>query len=111
MTMTDVFPDKWVVLKITRGDEVGYKVLAGWKGSYLEGDSWRLNSGVKDIDANGNHFLFYGYSGSVYICHKDRYGFTTQTAGIYNMMAENHHVPLTTVDLMPEETSWMELVL
>ena len=114
MTEYSVYrPDKWVVLKITNGYKVGYKVLGGWKGGYLDGDHWRLNSGIRSVDVSkdGNYFFFEGHSGSIYGCHKDAYGFTTQTAGIYNMMTENHHVPLSTVELMPEDTNWMELVL
>lgn len=110
MMMTKYRPDKWVVVKFTRDNLVYYKVLAGWKGGYLEGDSWRLNSGIWDIKEKDHYFHFKGHSGSTYLCHKDRYGFTTQTIGMFNLMSENHNVPLTTVELMPEETDWMELL-
>ena len=42
-------PDSWVVLKITAETGVIYKVLAGWSGGYLDGDSWRLNSGINIV--------------------------------------------------------------
>ena len=57
MYNADYTPDNWVVLKITntkrsgntgygRTEQVLYKVLAGWGGGYLDGDSWRMNSGI-----------------------------------------------------------------
>ena len=109
--MIEYRPDKWVVLKINRDDEVDYKVLGGWKGGYLDGDYWRLNSGIKEVDVNkdGNYFYFKGHSGSVYGCRKESYGFTVQTAGIYEQLTKNWF-PGTKVEVMPEETDWMELL-
>ena len=54
--MSDYRPDNWVVIKFTqqvksgntgygRTEKVFYKVLGGWSGGYLDGDSWRMNSG------------------------------------------------------------------
>lgn len=75
-------PDKWVVLQINNKGEVFYKVLAGWSGSYLYGQSWQLNSGIKRVDVEDNYYLFHGYSGSIYKCHKDGYGLNSMTASI-----------------------------
>ena len=55
-------PDLWVVLKI--GDM--YKVFGSWYGGYLHGDSWRLNSGIREVKIIDNKIEFHGYSGSVY---------------------------------------------
>ena len=43
-------PDKWVVLKIEHEGNIIYKVFASWYGGYLGSDSWKLNSGIKDIE-------------------------------------------------------------
>lgn len=65
-------PDKWVILKMPNG--TGYKVFATWGGGYLDGDRWRLNSGIKSIESKGDYYLIKGLSGSCYKCHKKGYG-------------------------------------
>lgn len=70
--MSEYNPDNWLLLKFdTKEHGIFYKVLAGWSGGYLYGDSWKLNSGVTKVEVDGDYYLFYGYSGSVYKCHKD----------------------------------------
>jgi hypothetical protein len=108
--MTEYRPDKWVVLKLTRGEETSYKVLGGWRGGYLEGDSWRMNSGILGVEEKDHYFWFHGHSGSTYLCHKDAYGFIGVTAALHKWLTENHTIPLTTFELMPEETDWLKLV-
>ena len=39
-------PERWVVVDITVDGESTKKVFAGWYGGYLDGDSWKLNSGI-----------------------------------------------------------------
>ena len=63
-------PDQWSIIKI--GDI--YKVFGSWSGGYLDGDSWKLNSGIDRIEEDGDDWLFYGYSGSCYRCRKKTYG-------------------------------------
>lgn len=66
-------PDGWAIVKIG-GDTPHYKVFGSWRGGYTSGDSWRMNSGIKSVKKDGDYFMFYGKSGSVYRCHKDAYG-------------------------------------
>lgn len=61
-------PHNWVIVKLP--NNVGYKVLAGWSGGYLDGDMWRLNSGIKAFSTSENYITFHGFSGSVYKCAK-----------------------------------------
>lgn len=77
-------PDRWVIVKIVLKDEVIFKVLGGWSGSYLEGQSWRMNSGIVKVSQEGDYYLFEGSSGSVYKCHKKGYGTNMITSGIVN---------------------------
>lgn len=98
-------PDRWVVLKLP----AGYKVLAGWSGGYLDGDSWRLNSGIKDVGVEAEHYLFYGYSGSIYRCHRDSYGFNSASLGMYNTIKEHADRTGVICEMMPEDTKWMEI--
>jgi hypothetical protein len=83
-------PDNWVILKIVLPGEVNYKVLAGWSGGYLDGDSWRMNSGITKVEEEGDYFLFHGYSGSIYRCHKDAEALRSNIAGILTELVKHH---------------------
>jgi len=67
-------PEEWVLVKV---DEDLVKVFGSWRGGYISGDSWRMNSGIEKIEEDGDYWLFIGYSGSVYKCHKDAYRITS----------------------------------
>ena len=102
-------PDNWVVLKFKHLNiphMTGYKVLAGWSGGYLDGDCWRMNSGIEKVEEDGDFWLFHGYSGSVYRCGKSRYGLRNNNAHIYDSLKQ--HYP-EIVELMDEDTNWFEL--
>jgi len=107
----EYLPDSWVVLKVKEGKGTFpfYKVLAGWSGSYLYGDSWRMNSGITLVFERENTVDFYGESGSMYHCHKGAYGLKMSTAGIYNQLIEKQEFE-GQFQMMPEDTDWMELV-
>jgi len=64
--MSEYTPDNWLLFRLPNGKN--YKVLGGWSGGYLDGDCWRLNSGVKAITGDGGYWYFKGFSGSVYKC-------------------------------------------
>jgi hypothetical protein len=85
-------PDKWVILKVSSNNETALKVLAGWSGSYLDGQSWKINSGITKYEIEGDYFLFYGYSGSVYKCHKNMYGTNMIMCGIISQVEDNPDV-------------------
>lgn len=71
-------PDRWCLFHA--GDCT--KVFATWLGSYLQGSSWRSNSGIDGITETDDHYLFHGLSGSVYECRKDAYGLTAYGASV-----------------------------
>ena len=86
--MSEYSPDAWRIIKITpwpekKNQEVIYKVLAGWYGGYLDGDYWKLNSGITKIEEDGNFYVFFGYSGSSYRCHKDTERFSVMTSAVF----------------------------
>jgi len=65
-------PDNWIILEMeTPESGIFHKILGGWSGGYLDGNSWRLNSGVTTVEEHEDHFAVHGYSGSVYTCFKD----------------------------------------
>ena len=105
--MSEYTPHNWVVLKIQNNEEIFYKVLAGWSGGYLDGDSWRMNSGITGVEKQAHLYGFYGSSGSVYWCHKDAYRLTMATSEVYNQLKEKFG---DAVEIMPEDTDWGELV-
>ena len=104
-------PDNWVVIKIkeSKYDTGFYKVLGGWSGGYLDGDSWRINSGITEVKEDGHFYEFYGHSGSCYRCHKRSYGLRMNNAGVYNELKENEDFE-NQVYLMPEDTDWIHLL-
>lgn len=104
--MSEYLPDNWVVLKINHEGETLYKVLAGWSGGYLNGDAWRMNSGITGVEKQAYLYGFYGSSGSVYWCHQGHYRLRMNNAGIYNKLKEQFG---DAVELMPEDTDWMGL--
>ena len=109
--MSEYRPDNWVVLKVKEGKGTFpfYKVLAGWSGGYLSGDSWRLNSGVTKVKEDGDYYEFYGESGSCYRCHKEGYGLRMNNAGVYKNLCLQQEFG-GQVQLMAEDTDWSTLV-
>lgn len=75
-------PDYWVIVQIDENK----KVLAGWVGGYLDGDSWRMSSGITDIKVRGDDVTITNRSGSVYQCKKSGYGFTGLMGQVYQGM-------------------------
>ena len=107
----DYLPDRWVVVKIEPNDNLSnmhYRVFASWKGGYLDGDSWKLNSGITEVVDGGKYYDFKGSSGSVYRCRKNSYG-TTGTGALalhdITYRASGH----SKVTLVDEDTDWMKL--
>jgi hypothetical protein len=67
--MTTYTPDSWTILEMKHGNQITYKVFAGWSGGYLHGDSWKLSSGIKTAELDeGGTYLFDNFSGSLYVC-------------------------------------------
>lgn len=104
----DYNPDNWVILKIKEGKGTFpfYKVLAGWSGGYLDGDSWRMNSGIVNCTSEGDYWHFHGHSGSVYKCGLDSYGISMSTSVIYDELIRYFG---NKVELMPEDTNWTDI--
>jgi hypothetical protein len=68
--MSEYHPDKFTLLEINPDEEeTFYKVFGTWGGSYLYGDSWRMNSGIERAVMDSGMISFIGRSGSVYSCN------------------------------------------
>lgn len=101
--MSEYCPDYWTVVFIN-GTDPHYRVLAGWSGGYLHGDSWKLNSGITGVRQDGDYLLFSGASGSTYRCHKDSYGLRRETVGVWNRLQTLYG---DAVELLDETTEWI----
>jgi hypothetical protein len=108
--MSDYNPDKWMIVKITGKDTPPvHKVFACWYGGYLDGDSWKLNSGITKVTEKEDYFFFEGSSGSVYACLKGLYGVSAFGSGILQNMSDKIYKVGGTLDILPEETNWLEI--
>lgn len=96
------YPDNWVIVKITRPEGVVHKVLAGWSGGYLDGDSWRMNSGIVRAEVKDDYIHFHGQSGSQYKCHKDTQRLSMATIGIYETLVAQAKEQGITVEMVDE---------
>ena len=85
--MSEYNPESWVIIKIINDKtdaedlKVLYKVFGSWRGGYVNGDNWRLNSGITKKEEQENCYIFYGASGSAYYCYKTGEG---RPMGSYN---------------------------
>jgi hypothetical protein len=103
--MRNYFPDNWVVIKLN-GDDPHYRVLAGWSGGYTTGDSWKMNSGITNVEEDQDVFRFRGTTGSWYTCRKTGYCLRKNNAHVWTQLQELHG---DKVELMPEDTDWMNM--
>jgi hypothetical protein len=108
--MSDYTPDRWVVVKITALDNPPvHKVFACWYGGYAGSDSWKLNSGITRAYEEGHCFMFDGSSGSTYACHKTSYGTNMYGHGVLQNMIDTSAKHGHIVEILPEETNWLEI--
>ena len=104
-------PDRWMIIKIG-GDIPHYKLFGSWIGGYVQGDSWRMNSGIVDVIEEDDYYGFIGKSGTTYACYKDNYGATSyglQVAQEYHKKLGDNFVILDEVDagLVIEKGDWI----
>ena len=73
--MTTYNPDYWLIVEFD-SPEYGkiQKVFATWSGGYLDGTSWKLSSGNKEVTVDGDYYIVPQDSGSVYRLHKEAKG-------------------------------------
>ena len=106
----EYIPDKWLVVKISSDKTPAlYKVFACWYGGWAGSDSWKLNSGITKVTEDGSCYLFDGSSGSTYACHKRNYGSNMYGLGVLENMIKNAETNGIKIEILPEETNWMEL--
>ena len=98
-------PERWVIVKLPNNY---YKVFGTWAGGYLDGDRWKLNSGISKVEQDENFYYFVGFSGSCYKCHKQGYGIATSYAlGVLNKIIEQGNGQ---IELMEDTDDWANVV-
>lgn len=86
--MSEYNPDKWVIIEMDHKGNKVQKILAGFQGGYLDGDSWKLSSGTLETEEDGDYYIFKQHSGSVYKCHKKMEGLTMLTGSMLSSWQE-----------------------
>jgi hypothetical protein len=106
-------PDNWVVIKFeTPSGEIFYKVFASWIGGYLDGDYWRLNSGIVKIEEDDESYMFIGASGSRYHCFKNQYGKgTSYHQGVLSNLIEQGKTKNVVMTVLNQDTDYNKLIL
>ena|SRR5210317_541666 len=96
-----ITPDSWVIIEVNHKGKQFQKILAGWSGSYLYGDSWRLSSPIKklDIDIDSDYIVVQTESSSQYTLYKNRQGLRMSNAGIWNELKEKFGDAVEIVEL------------
>lgn len=87
--MSQYTPDSWVVVELGAPATRHRRVLASWSGGFSGSDSWRLSSGITDIEEDGEVLKIVNHSGSVYYCHKSSQKLTNMTAGVLQNLSNN----------------------
>jgi hypothetical protein len=84
-------PDKWVILKDAEGSP---HVMGGWYGGYLDGDSWRLSTVIKETKVEEDHVIFETASGSRYKCHSLNEGMSSYMIMILTQLQKKHTIQI-----------------
>lgn len=97
-------PDTWNVVRIagpTGDDSTIDKVFGCWVGGVLDGDSWRMNSGIVQVREYPEVYDFVGTTGSVYICRKDGEGVRGYGAMVLQAMQREAEKRDHTITIIP----------
>ena len=96
-----ITPDSWVIIEVNHEGEQFQKILSGWSGGYLHGDSWRLSSPIREIniDINKDYITVDTDSGSRYTLYKSYQGLRMSNAGIYSQLKERFGDAVEIVEL------------
>jgi hypothetical protein len=82
MSVSEYTPDKWVIIEVDHEGMKTQKILSSWYGGWAGSDSWRLSSGITEVEELVDSYIIKNESGSVYTCFKGRYGMSFYTSNI-----------------------------
>lgn len=88
-------PDKYVIVKIEVKENkdnlptgITYKLFSTWSGGLLDGDSWKLNSGITKVQPYNNYYLIYGNSNTIYKVYNN-IGYSNYTYSVLQEILKN----------------------
>ena len=99
--MSEYTPDCWVVIEIAMDNTKVSRILSSWYGGWAGSDSWRLSSGITEVEELEDSYIIKNHSGSVYTCYKRRYGMSSYTAGILEDFKKQ--APVTMVEKFDDQ--------
>ena len=107
----EYYPDAYQFIQITPkdSDQSIIKLFSVWVGGYSGTDSWRLNSGVKDIEVCPNHVRVYGYSGSCYCIHKVQVHMSGYGSKVLSKIVEQASTIGATIEYITLEQAYKEI--
>ena len=96
-----IAPNAWVIIEVNYEGKQFQKILSGWSGSYLYGDSWRMSSPIKNlhIDIDSEWITATTESGSTYRLLKESQGLRMSNAGVWNELKEKFGDAVEIVEL------------
>ena len=96
-----ITPNSWVIIEVSHEGKQFQKILSGWSGGYLDGDSWRLSSPIKklEIDIDSEWITAITESGSIYRLLKESQGLRISNAGVWNQLKERFGDSVEIVEL------------
>lgn len=100
--MSEYTPDRWVILEVDTGAEKFKRALSGWYGGYLDGNSWRFSSVIKEIVETKDGYTFTTESGSHYTLRNSCYGLSGLTASILNRIMKDAEGTQTKVRILED---------
>ena len=104
-------PDRWVVLELKVNDKIYYKIFGSWAGGYLDGDRWKMNSGISSVEEDDDYYYFIGYSGSCYKCHKKGYGvMTSYSQSVLDNLIDKAGEMDASVSVLLDDTNFMKIL-
>src|SRR5574343_64468 len=91
-------PDRWQILRIDYNGEIIHKILGGWSGSYIYGDSWRLSSVIQEVTQKDDRIIFLMETGSTYECNPEMASMSLLMAGILSQIQETYPTQIITLE-------------
>lgn len=83
-------PDKWVIVEVTNEGKIHYRIFGTWLGGYLNGQSWRMNSGNTEVHkTKEGAYNVFGNSGSCYFLNPLAYGVGGYTGSVLKEFVDN----------------------
>jgi hypothetical protein len=84
-------PDCWIIVELSGSNipKTHRRILAGWYGDFLQGDSWKLSGGIESVTERTEFWEVLTASGSIYLLYKNNEGVSRLTQAILESYKED----------------------